>query len=107
MLEFIGALFNFLIRLLAVLLCLLFIVTIIVVLLLVNADSMLLSPTVYQNALVRERIYDRLPDLAAAQIYLGMHPAGEGETWANGGNPLQYAGPEASACVQTALGEQT
>jgi hypothetical protein len=107
MLEFIGALFNFLIRLLAVLLCLLFILTIIVVLLLVNADSILLSPTVYQNALVRERIYERLPDLAAAQIYMGMHPAGEGETWANGGNPLQYAGPEASACVQAALGEQT
>jgi hypothetical protein len=107
MLEFLGALFNFLIRLLAVLLCLLFIVTIVAVLLLVNADSMLLSPTVYQNALVRERIYERLPDLAAAQIYLAMHPAGEGETWASGGNPLQYAGPESSGCVQTALGEQT
>ncbi len=107
MLEFIGALFNFLIRLLAVVLCLLFIVTIIVVLLLVNADSMLLSATVYQNALVRERIYERLPDLAAAQIYMGMHPAGEGETWASGGNPLQYAGPEATACVQAALGQQT
>ena len=107
MLEFIGALFNFLIRLLAVLLCLLFIITIVVVLLLVNADSMLLSPTVYQNALSRERIYERLPDLAASQIYMGMHPAGEGETWASGGNPLQYAGSEASACVQTALGQQT
>jgi hypothetical protein len=106
MLEFIGALFNFLIRLLAVLLCLLFIVTIIVVLLLVNADSMLLSPTVYENALARERIYERLPDLAATQIYMGMHPAGEGETWAGGGNPLQYAGPEAAACAQSALGEQ-
>jgi hypothetical protein len=107
MLEFLGALINFLIRLAAVLLCLLFLVTIVVVLLLVNADSMLLSPTVYQNALVRERIYERLPDLASAQIYMGMHPAGEGETWESGGNPLQYAGPEASACVQSALGEQT
>jgi hypothetical protein len=107
MLEFIGALFNFLIRLLAVLLCLLFIVTIIVVLLLVNADSMLLSPKVYQDALTRERIYERLPDLAATQIYMGMHPAGEGVTWASGGNPLQYAGPEATACVQSALGDQT
>jgi hypothetical protein len=106
MLEFIGALFNFLIRLLAVLLCLLFIVTIIVVLLLVNADSMLLSPTVYENALARERIYERLPDLAATQLYMGMHPAGEGETWENGGNPLQYAGPEASECARTALGNQ-
>ncbi len=106
MLEFIGALFNFLIRLLAVLLCLLFVVTIVVVLLLVNADSLLLSPTVYQNALARERIYERLPDLAAAQIYLGMHPAGEGETWDSGGNPLQYAGPEGSDCSHTALGDQ-
>jgi hypothetical protein len=107
MLEFIGALFNFLIRLLAVLLCLLFIVTIIIVLLLVNADSMLLSPTVYENALARERIYERLPDLAATQIYMGMHPAGEGVTWESGGNPLQYAGAEATACVQGALGDQT
>jgi hypothetical protein len=106
MLEFIGALFNFLIRLMAVLLCLLFIVTIVVVLLLVNADSLLLSPTVYQNALVRERIYERLPDLAAAQIYMEMHPAGEGATWESGGNPLQYAGPEASDCSRSALGEQ-
>jgi len=107
MLEFLGALFNFLIRLLAVILCLLFVFTIVIVLLLVNADSMLLSPTVYQNALARERIYDRLPTLAAEQIYMEMHPAGEGVTWASGGNPLQYAGPEAQACVQTALGEQT
>ena len=106
MLEFIGALFNFLIRLVAVLLCLLFVVTIVIVLLLVNADSLLLSPTVYQNALVRERIYERLPDLAAAQIYMEMHPAGEGETWDSGGNPLQYAGSEASDCARSALGEQ-
>jgi len=87
-------------------LCLLFIVTIILVLLLVNGDSMLLSPTVYENALARERIYERLPDLAATQIYMGMHPAGEGQTWESGGNPLQYAGPEASACARSALGDQ-
>ena len=107
MLEFIGAFVNFLIRLLAVLLCALFIVTIVVVLLLVNADSLLLSPTVYQNALARERIYERLPDLAASQIYMEMHSASEGETWTNGGNPLQYAGPEATACVQAAFNPQT
>jgi hypothetical protein len=38
---------------------------------------------------------------------MGMHPAGEGVTWASGGNPLQYAGPEATTCVQSALGDQT
>jgi hypothetical protein len=106
MLEFLGALFNFLVHLLAVLLCLAFLVTIVVVLLLVNADSMLLSPAVYQSALARERIYDRLPSLAAEQIHLSMHPAGEGVTWEGGGNPLQYAGPEAQRCSMDALGEQ-
>jgi len=106
MLEFLGALINFMIRLLAVLLCLAFLVTIIIVLLLVNADSMLLSPAVYQNALVRERIYDRLPSLAAEQIYTSMHPAGEGVTWEGGGNPLQYAGPEAQSCAMEELGQQ-
>ncbi|MGB7539550.1 MAG: hypothetical protein WBM17_13505 [Anaerolineales bacterium] len=105
MLEFLGALINFAIRLLAVLLCLAFLVTIVIVLLLVNADSMLLSPAVYQSALVRERIYDRLPSLAAEQIYLSMHPAGEGVSWESGGNPLQYAGPEAQSCSMDALGE--
>jgi hypothetical protein len=106
MLEFLGALFNFLIRLLAVLLCLAFLVTIVIVLLLVNADSMLLSPAVYTNALDRERIYERLPSLAAEQIYLSLHRAGEGVTWEGGGNPLQYAGPEAQSCSMDALGEQ-
>jgi hypothetical protein len=106
MLEFLGALFNFLVKLVAVLLCLGFLATIVVVLLLVNADSMLLSPAVYQNALARERIYDRLPSLAAEQIYTSMHPAGEGVTWEGGGNPLQYAGPEAQSCSMDALGEQ-
>jgi hypothetical protein len=106
MLEFLGALFNFLIRALAVLLCLAFLVTIVVVLLLVNADSMLLSPAVYQNALKRERIYERLPSLAAEQIFISMHPKGEGVTWEGGGNPLQYAGPEAQSCSMDALGEQ-
>jgi hypothetical protein len=106
MLEFIGALFNFLIRLAAVLLCMAFVVTIVVVLLLVNADSMLLSPAVYTNALKNERIYDRLPSLAAEQIYNSMHSAGEGVTWEGGGNPLQYAGPEAQSCSMDALGEQ-
>ena len=103
--EFIGALFNFLIRLLAVLLCLAFLVTIVVVLLLVNADSMLLSPAVYTNALSRERIYERLPSLAAEQIHLSLHRPGEGVTWEGGGNPLQYAGPEAQSCSMDALGE--
>ncbi len=106
MLEFIGALFNFLIRLAAVLLCMAFLVTIVIVLLLVNADSMLLSPAVYTNALKNERIYERLPSLAAEQIYGSMHPAGEGVTWEGGGNPLQYAGPEAQSCSMDALGEQ-
>jgi hypothetical protein len=106
MLEFLGALFNFLIRLAAMLLCLAFLVTIVVVLLLVNADSMLLSPAVYTNALKNERIYERLPSLAAEQIYLSLHPAGEGVTWEGGGNPLQYAGPEAQSCAMDALGEQ-
>ncbi|MBN2084907.1 MAG: hypothetical protein JW748_06740 [Anaerolineales bacterium] len=106
MLEFLGALINFAIRLLAVLLCLAFLVTIVIVLLLVNADSMLLSPAVYQNALVRERIYDRLPSLAAEQIHTSMHPAGEGMTWGGGSNPLQYAGPEAQSCSMEALGDQ-
>jgi hypothetical protein len=106
MLEFLGALINFLIRLLAVFLCLAFLFTIIVVLLLVNADAMLLSPAVYQNALKNERIYDRLPSLAAEQIYLSMHRPGEGVTWEGGGNPLQYAGPEAQSCSMDALGEQ-
>jgi hypothetical protein len=105
MLEVLGALFNFIIRLLAVLLCLAFLVTIVVVLLLVNAESMLLSPAVYQNALVRERIYERLPSLAAEQIYLSIHRAGEGVTWEGGGNPLQYAGPEAQSCSLDTLGE--
>jgi hypothetical protein len=105
MFEFLGALINFLIRLLAVMLCFAFLVTIVIVLLLVNADSMLLSPAVYQNALVRERIYDRLPSLAAEQIYTSMHPSGEGVTWEGGGNPLQYAGPEAQSCSMDALGE--
>jgi hypothetical protein len=106
MLEFLGALINFLIRLLAVFLCLAFLATIVVVLLLVNADAMLLSPAVYQNALKNERIYERLPSLAAEQIYLSMHRAGEGVTWEGGGNPLQYAGPEAQDCSMEALGEQ-
>lgn len=106
MLEVLGALFTFLIRLLAVLLCLAFLVTIVVVLLLVNADSMLLAPAVYQNALARERIYERLPSLAAEQIYLSMHRAGEGVTWEGGGNPLQFAGPESQSCSIDALGEQ-
>jgi hypothetical protein len=105
MLEFLGALFNFMIRLLAILLCLAFLVTIVVVLLLVNADSMLLSPAVYQNALTRERIYERLPSLASEQIHMSMHPPGEGVTWERGGNPLQYAGPEAQSCSIEALGE--
>jgi hypothetical protein len=105
MLEFLGALINFLIRLLAVLLCLAFLVTIVVALLLFNADSMLFSSNVYANALERERIYERLPSLAAEQIYSSMHPAGEGVTWENGGNPLQYAGPEAQSCAIDALGE--
>ncbi len=105
MFEFLGALINFMIRLLAVLLCLAFLVTIVLVLLLVNADSMLLSPGVYQNALVRERIYDRLPSLAAEQIYTSLHPAGEGVTWEGGGNPLQYAGPEAQSCSMENLGD--
>jgi len=107
MLEFLGAVFNFLIRLLAFLLCLAFLFTIVIVLLLVNADSMLLSPAVYQNALVRERIYERLPSLAAEQIHMSMHPPGEGITWESGGNPLQYAGPEAQSCAMDALGEPT
>jgi hypothetical protein len=106
MLEFLGALFNFLVQLLAVLLCLVFLVTIVVVLLLVNADSMLLSPAVYQNALARERIYDRLPSLAGEQIYLSLHSAGGGVTWESGGNPLQFAGPEGQTCSLDALGEQ-
>ena len=105
MFEFLGALINFMIRLLAVLLCLAFLVTIVIVLLLVNADSMLLSPGVYQNALARERIYDRLPSLAAEQIYTSLHPAGEGVSWEGGGNPLQYAGPEAQSCSMEALGD--
>jgi hypothetical protein len=67
---------------------------------------MLLSPAVYQNALARERIYERLPSLAAEQIYLSMHRAGENVTWEGGGNPLQYAGPEAQSCSIDALGEQ-
>jgi hypothetical protein len=105
MLEFLGALFNFLIRLAAALLCLAFLVTIVIVLLLVNADSMLLSPSVYTNALKNERIYERLPSLAAEQIYSSLHAAGEGVTWEGGGNPLQYAGPEAQSCSMEALGE--
>ncbi|MBN1438981.1 MAG: hypothetical protein JW929_06175 [Anaerolineales bacterium] len=106
MLEFLGALFNFLIRLTAALLCLAFVATIVVVLLLVNADSMLLSPTVYTNALKNERIYERLPSLAAEQIHSSLHPKVEGVTWEGGGNPLQYAGPEAQSCSMDALGEQ-
>jgi hypothetical protein len=105
MLEVLGALFNFAVRLLAVLLCLAFLVTIVVVLLLVNADSLLLSPSVYQNALARERIYERLPSLAAEQIHLSLHRPGQGVTWEGGGNPLQYAGPEALSCSMDALGE--
>jgi hypothetical protein len=105
MLEFLGALFNFLIRLAAALLCLAFLVTIVIVLLLVNADSMLLSPSVYTNALKNERIYERLPSLAAEQIYSSLHASGEGVTWEGGGNPLQYAGPEAQSCSMEALGE--
>jgi hypothetical protein len=106
MFEFLGALMNFMVRLLAAILCLLFVLTIVIVAVFVTADSMLLSPTVYQNALARERIYERLPSLAAEQIYLSMHPAGSEETWAGGGNPLQYAGPEAQDCALAALGEQ-
>src|SRR4030042_6034264 len=105
MLEFLGALFHFRIRLAAVLLCMVFLVTIVVVLLLVNADSMLLSPGVYTNALKNERIYERLPSLAAEQIYSSMHPAGEGVTWEGGGNPLQYAGPGAPSCSMEAPGQ--
>jgi hypothetical protein len=99
--SLIGCLF----RLLALLLAALFVVMVVLVLILLNADQLLLSPGVYQTALVESRIYEQLPGLAAEQIYTQMHYQGTGvEAW-SGGNPLQQATRQAQDCSLAALGQ--
>lgn len=103
MLDTCGSLIGCLFRLVAALLAILFVITVILVLLLLNADQMLFTPALYQNALSESHIYEQLPRLAAEQIYSQMHNMGSGG-WAEG-NPLQGADQQAQGCARADLGD--
>jgi len=90
LLQMVAALFGIVWAALAVLL-----------LLLVNTETVLLSPSTYTGALARERIYERLPAIAVDTI-LAQAP----QTWEEG-NLLPYADGVSKACAYGALGPDT
>jgi len=78
MLEFFGALWNFFIKLCATLLCIAFDLAVVIVIVLLIADRLLLSPDLYIATLERQRIYERMPALAAEQIFMQLHDSTSG-----------------------------
>jgi hypothetical protein len=75
MLEFLGALWNFFLKLCATLLCMLFDAAVVIIVVLLIADRFLLSPDLYITTLEKQRIYERIPALAAEQFSMQLHAA--------------------------------
>jgi hypothetical protein len=80
MLEFFGGLWNIFVKLCAVLLSLAFDLAVVIVIGLLIADRLLLAPDLYSAALERQRIYERIPSLAAEQIYMQLHNSETGSS---------------------------
>jgi hypothetical protein len=68
----------------------------------VNLDRDLLAAGTYKNALIQQKVYDRMPRILAIQVYKTLN----GNPCAS--NPLMCgnASAEFTACAQTALGNQ-
>ncbi len=114
------AIVNLLFKLLAIGCAVLFVIATLLALLLLGVDQQLLGSGVYKSALAEQRIYDRLPALAAEQLMRSMvynqcaENPDKAECKAEGSklsqNPLApifaSTSPEHQVCFKQAIGEQ-
>jgi hypothetical protein len=90
--QALASLAHLVAKFIAIILAALFVITALAVLPLFNVGLHLFSPDVYKRALDQQNIYDRLPTIAAEQLYTQMHYAGppleeEGEAQASPPEP--------------------
>lgn len=94
---------NLLSRFVAFIFAVLFVVSVLLALLLFNVGRQLLDPGLYKRALVEQRIYEKFPSLAAAQLAFQLAYA---EKRAGIDTENMTASPELEACLRRALGDE-